>query len=232
MSQQDPKPTQFQQTVEATKSLGGSGKAKDIHDEILKLYGQWGTQTMLASVSMYLSRSDLFKNNGDGVWIYQEPQKQDTFQVISKKTKTKPQTRGLYLLTLSRNIKPIGAGFLFKIGKSHDAENRLIAYSACLPIETIQVISFYPIPDEVNLSLAEKQVRGELLGNENLGEDILKHKIVFQPFFGNHQKEWLQTLDIDLSPDSDELTKVARIINGVVKATINALTLKEEDPAE
>jgi hypothetical protein len=226
-TRQIPKLTQFQQVIEAAKSIGGKGKATDIHNEILKRYGKWGTQTMLASVSMYLSRSDLFKNNDDGVWVYQEPLKQDIDQTILKKTKTKPHNRGLYFLTLSYNIKPIGAGFLFKIGKSHDADNRLIAYSASLPIETIRVISFYPIPDKVDLSLAEKQVRGELLGNENLGEDTLKRKIVFQPYFGNHQKEWLQTLDIDMSSNSDELTKVARIINGVVKTTIEALSPKE-----
>jgi hypothetical protein len=64
-----------------------------------------------------------------------------------------------------------------------------------------------------------------LLGNENLGEGFFDHKITVRPYFQSHQDEWLQTLDITLA-DKEKLNRFANIIDGIVKATIETLTLK------
>jgi hypothetical protein len=69
------------------------------------------------------------------------------------------------------------------------------------------------------------------LGNENLGEGFFDHKITIRPYFGNHQNEWLQTLDITLS-DVENLNKLANIIDSIVKATIDALTPIPEKETE
>jgi hypothetical protein len=135
----------------------------------------------------------------------------------------------LYFITLSPYINIHGAGFLFKIGQSGDVKKRLISYGASLPVDTIQLISFYPIPGDVNLVEAEKEVTGELLGNENLGEGVFDHKITVRPYFQSRQDEWLQTLNLTLA-DKEKLNRFANIIDGIVKTTIDTLTpkIKEE----
>jgi hypothetical protein len=159
--------------------------------------------------------------------LQDDPQTIIDQNTINKKTIKRIQERGLYFITLSPYIKIRGAGFLFKIGQSDDVKKRLIGYIASLPVETIQVISFYPIPDDVKLEDAEKEVNGELLGNEDLGEGIFNHKITIRPFFQNHQREWLQTLDI--IPSMSNLYKLATIIDDIVKNTIETLTPKVEN---
>jgi hypothetical protein len=226
--------TQYQQVLMAVKALGDKGGSlKEIYEKILETNSKWGTQTPTASVSMYLSKNkDTFKNE-NGVWKLRESNPQSDTQVsndaqaANKKSAGRILERGLYFITLSPYIKIRGAGFLFKIGQSDDVKKRLVSYSAALPVETIQTISFYPIPDDVKLKEAEKEVNGELLGNENLGESVFNHKVTIRPFFQNHQREWLQTLDI--IPSMSNLYKLANIIDDIVKDTIETLTPKIED---
>jgi hypothetical protein len=226
--------TQYQQVLAAVRAFGDKGGTpKDIYEKILETNSKWGTQTPTASVSMYLSKNKNTFRNDNGVWKLQEIKPQNDMQVSSglqdtpKKPSKRIPERGLYFITLSPYIKIRGAGFLFKIGQSDDVKKRLIGYSASLPFETIQVISFYPIPDDVKLEEAEKEVNGELLGNENLGEGIFNHKITIRPFFQNHQREWLQTLDI--IPSMSNLYKLATIIDDIVKKTIEALMPKVDN---
>jgi hypothetical protein len=216
--------TQYQQVLAAIRSLGGKGTPKEIYAKILETNSAWRTNTPLASVSMYLSTSENFKNDG-GVWVLQNTNTQDGNQIISRKQSNKQTERGLYFITLSPYIKIPGAGFIFKIGQSGNVKERLKAYSASLPVDTIQVISYYPIPEPVNLEEAEKEVSGELKGNENLGEGIFEHKITVRPYFSNHQEEWLQTLDLKFSNEED-LNKLANIVDDIVKTTIETLTPK------
>jgi hypothetical protein len=207
---------------------GGRGTPKEIYARIKETYSEWGTKTPIASVSGYLSRNSCFRND-DGVWHLQEDAKdQGDIPPAAPKKTIKPMERGLYFITLSPYIKIHGAGFLFKIGKSDDAKSRLEGYSAALPIDTIQVISFYPIPNDVDLREAEKEVNGELLGNKELGGDEFGQVISVRPYFGNHQREWLQTLDITLS-DEESLNKLARVIDAIVKSTIETLTPKPNE---
>jgi hypothetical protein len=227
--------TQYQQVLMAVRALGGKGGTpKDIYEKILETNPKWGTLTPIASVSGYLSKNKETFKNDNGVWVLQDTQLQNDSQVvidqdnIDEKPINKQLERGLYFITLSPYIRIRGAGFLFKIGQSGDVKNRLIGYSASLPVDTIQLISFYPIPNDVNLSEAEKEVTGELLGNENLGEGVFDHRITIHPYFGNHQDEWLQTLDITLS-DIGGLNKLANIIDGIVKATIETLSPKPKE---
>lgn len=219
--------TQFQQVLAAIKSLDGKGTPKEIYAKIIETNPEWKTNTPVSSVRMYLSKNNIFKAK-NGVWTLPETKTQDDTQSTDKKPTSKPSERGLYFITLSPYIDIHGAGFLFKIGQSGDVKKRLVAYSACLPVDTIQLISFYPIPNEVNLDEAEKEVNGELLGNENLGEGFFDHTITIRPYFGNHQDEWLQTLDITLS-DTESLNKLANIIDGIVKTTIETLTPKAKE---
>jgi hypothetical protein len=220
--------TQFQQVLAAIKALNGRGTPKQIYDKIKETNPDgWKTKTPLASVSMYLSTSGLFQNE-NGAWILQKAQEQAAAPPADKKAAGKPFERGLYFITLSPYVNIHGAGFLFKIGQSGDVKKRLIAYSASLPIDTIQLISFYPIPNDVNLAEAEKEVNGELLGNENLGEGVFDHRITVRPYLQSHQDEWLQTLDITLA-DQEKLNRLANIIDGIVKATIETLTPKPKE---
>jgi hypothetical protein len=223
--------TQFQQVLAAIKALDGKGTPKEIYAKIIETNPEWKTNTPISSVRMYLSKNNFFKNE-NGVWTLLGAGTQDDTQFANKKSAGKSSERGLYFITLSPYINIHGAGFLFKIGQSGDVKKRLVAYSASLPVDTIQLISFYPIPGGVNLDEAEKEVNGELLGNENLGEGFFDHTITIRPYFGNHQDEWLQTLDITLS-DTESLNKLANIIDGIVKATIETLTTKtKEEPAD
>jgi hypothetical protein len=224
--------TQYQQVLAAVRGLGGKGTPKQIYDKIKETNPDgWKTKTPLASVSMYLSTSGVFQNK-DGAWVLQDIQDHDDTRSTDKKAIGGSSERGLYFITLSPYINIHGAGFLFKIGQSGDVKKRLTAYSASLPIDTIQLVSFYPIPNAVNLLEAEKEVNGELLGNENLGEGVFEHKITVRPYFQSHQDEWFQTLDLTLS-DKKSLDRFANIIDGIVKATIETLTPKvAEEPAD
>jgi hypothetical protein len=230
--------TQFQQVLTAIKALDGSGTPKSIYEKILELTGkEWGTKTPLASISMYLSTNDNFKKE-NGIWFLQDTIESDDIRVdsqdgkqnFSNKQNAKNTERGLYFITLSSYIKIPGAGFIFKIGKSDDIKERLKAYSRSLPVDTIQVISHYPIPDPVDLAEAEKEVRGELKGNENLGDGYFEHKITVRPYYSYHQEEWLQTLDLKFS-DEEDLHKLAKVIDGIVKSTIETLTPKPDEEA-
>jgi hypothetical protein len=183
-------------------------------------------------VASYLSTSDdIIKD--DGFWVLQNANALVGNQDTPNKTSNKSAERGLYFITLSQNVKIPGAGFMFKIGKSDDVKERLKAYSRSLPIDTIQLISYYPIPEPVNLREAELEVNGELKGNENLGDGYFDHKITVRPYLGNHQEEWLQTLDLRFS-DEEGLSKLANIIDEIVKTTIETLTPKptEDDTNE
>jgi hypothetical protein len=139
------------------------GTAKEIYAKIKETNPEWNTKTPTASVSMYLSKNSIFKNE-NGIWTLQNTKTLDDVQTAVKKASGKSPERGLYFITLSPYIKISGAGFLFKIGQSGDVRKRLVGYSASLPIDTVQVISFYPIPGDVNLIEAEREVNGELLG--------------------------------------------------------------------
>jgi hypothetical protein len=224
--------TQYQQVLAAIKALDGKGTPKQIYEKIKETNPEgWKTKTPIASVSGYLSTNSVFKNE-NGIWVLQDIKIEeaktqgadaDIAKSIVKKADAKSE-RGLYFITLSPYIKISGAGFLFKIGMSGDVKKRLVAYSAALPVDTVQLISFYPIPDNVDLAEAEKEVTGELVGNENLGQDIFDRIITVRPYYGNHQDEWLQTIDINQS-DAEGVNKLANIVDGIVKATIEALTI-------
>jgi hypothetical protein len=225
--------TQYQQVLTAVRTLG-KGTPKEIYDKIKETNPEWGTRTPIASVSSYLSINTVFKNENK-VWsLREEPvaRDDDDTSLPAKKTAHKSQERGLYFITLSPYIKILGAGFLFKIGKSDDTRSRLTGYSAALPIDTIQMISFYSIPSAVDLAEAEKEVNGELLGNSELGSNVFGHVITVRPYFGNHQREWLQTLDIAFS-DEEGINKLAKVVDAIVKNTIEALTpVSVEDPVD
>jgi hypothetical protein len=182
--------TQFQQVLAAIKDLDGKGTPKEIYTKIIETNPEWKTNTPISSVRMYLSKNNFFKNE-NGVWTLLGTRTQDDAQSANKKPAGKSSERGFYFITLSPYINIHGAGFLFKVGQSGDVKKRLVAYSASLPVDTIQLISFYPIPNGVNLDEAEKEVTGELLGNENLGDGFFDHTITIRPYFGNHQDEWL-----------------------------------------
>jgi hypothetical protein len=223
--------TQYQQVLAAIKALNGEGTPKQIYEKIKEANPDgWKTKTPLASVSNYLSTNSTFKKER-GVWTLQNVKAQDGDQSAIKKLDTKPPERGLYCITISPYIKISGAGFLFKIGQSGKVKERLVGYSASLPVDTIQLVSFYPIPDDVNLGEAEKEVRGELVGNENLGAGVFDRTVTVRPYFGNHQDEWLQTLDINPA-NAEDLNKLADIISGIVNATIVSLSAEPEETQE
>jgi hypothetical protein len=202
--------TQYQQVLTALKKIGGKGTM----DEIFKAVDgidKWATKTKKASVASYLSTSEETTKEGD-VWV-----SQDNKAPQNDGSKSKPDNdieRGLYFITLNPNVTLTVPGLLFKIGKSDHANNRLQSYSASLPYNPIQELGFYRIPADVDLFEAEKQVRGELLGNDSLGFRV-------ERFFGNHQDEWLQILDWTLS--KEKINILAIKVNEIVQTTIDNL---------
>jgi hypothetical protein len=225
--------TQYQQVLAAIKDLEGKGTVKEIYAKIKETNPDgWKTKTPLASISGYLSTNGIHKDE-NGIWTLPDNKAPEyDAQSDGKKETGKQRERGLYFITLSPYINIHGAGFLFKVGQSGDTKERLKGYSASLPVDTIQLISFYPIPGGIDLAEAEKEVTGELRGNENLGEGVFEHKISVRPYLQSHQEEWLQTLDISLS-NKEDLNRLANIIDGIVKTTIETLTPRpKEDPED
>jgi hypothetical protein len=203
--------TQYQQVLAAVKKIGGKGTTNEIFKTIDGIEN-WGTKTKEASVASYLSRSDNFRKDDD-VWIYEENKSSQNH--VNKDSIDNPFERGLYFITLNLSVKPPVPGLLFKIGKSDGkAKNRLEAYNASLPYNPIQELCFYRVPSDVDLQEVEGQVRNELLGNDSLGFHI-------ERFFGNHQVEWLQTLDLSLS--EDDINKLAVAVNRIINDTIDNL---------
>jgi hypothetical protein len=135
--------TQFQQVLAAIKSLNGKGTPKEMYAKILETNPEWKTNTPISSVRMYLSKNNIFKAE-NGVWNLPATKMRDDILLAEKKSSGKLSERGLYFIILSPYINIHGAGFLFKIGQSGDVKKRLVGYSASLPMDTIQLISFYP----------------------------------------------------------------------------------------
>jgi hypothetical protein len=202
--------TQYQQVLNALKNLGGKGTYEDICKNID--FTGWGTKTPKNSVGRYLSIGDDFEKEND-LWKIKD--KASNTKDKSKNDNSKLIERGLYFITLNPSVKPPVAGLLFKIGSSDgNVYNRLKSYGSSLPYDPIIEIAFYPIPSDIDLKDAEDQVRGELLGNDKLGFQI-------QRYFGHHQLEWLQTLDLKL--EQDDINKLAHKVNAIVKDTIENL---------
>jgi hypothetical protein len=211
--------TQYQQVLDALKALGGKGTSKQIYEKIVKTTGkEWGAVNPIKSVWVYLS------NNGckhDGrLWTLESAAAENEENVSAIAT----QGRGLYFITLGPYVKIPGAGFIFKIGQSADMRDRVRKYSATLPFDTIQMISHYPVPDDIDLNEVETSVRGEIVGNDNLGEGYFDFPIKARTYFSNHQEEWLQILD--LPETKDAIDKLASIIDSVVTRTIDDLLEK------
>jgi len=209
--------TQYQQVLAAIKKIGGKGTTDEIYNAIDDI-NSWKTKTKKASVASYLSTGIEFKKEND-TWIYDETlklQDSDNRKVKgSGKIGCNIIERGLYFITLNPIIKPPFAGLLFKVGLSDgDANNRLKAYGRSLPYNPILELGFFRVPDDVNLEEVEKQVRGELLGNDTLGFKI-------ERFFSSGQLEWLQTLDLSLNEEN--ITKLATVVNNIIKDTIDNL---------
>jgi hypothetical protein len=77
--------TQFQQVLAAIKALDGKGTPKEVYAKIKETNPDgWKTKTPLASVSMYLSTSDIFQNK-NGTWFLQDIQAQDGDTQLNEK---------------------------------------------------------------------------------------------------------------------------------------------------
>jgi hypothetical protein len=215
--------TQYQQVVMAIKSLGGRASPKEIWAYIQKTSDgkKWTAKTPTASISSYLTTRDEFKKDGDK-WVYEELGIGTSRNILNanKNQDDSSVERGLYFITLNPAVKPPVPGILFKIGKSDGrADQRLRNYSSTLPYQPIQELAFFRVPTDVDLKLAEDQVRIELLANKEMG-------FIVERFFGNHQTEWLQTLDLSLTEEN--ITKLAKIVNRIIQKTIHDLQEVED----
>jgi hypothetical protein len=209
--------TQFQQVLSAMKVLG-KASPKEIWAYIQKTPDgkKWTAKTPTASISSYLTTRDEFKKDGDK-WVYEEPGTGSSQNIlnVNKNQNDSSVERGLYFITLNPAIKPPVPGILFKVGKSDGrADQRLRNYSSTLPYQPIQELAFFRVPVDVDLKSAEEQVRIELLANKEMGFTV-------ERFFGNHQTEWLQTLDLSLTEEN--VTILAKVVNGIIQKTIHDL---------
>jgi len=206
--------TQYQQVLAAVKKLGVNGGKLDEIFNAIDGIKDWKAGNKRASVASYLSRSEEIVKEGDN-WVYRAATDNTTNSSDGKsKQSTNQVERGLYFITLNPSVKPSVPGLLFKIGHSGTADDRLKAYGRSLPYNPIQELAFYRIPDDIDLLEAERQVRGELLGNDTRGFRV-------ERFFGNHQNEWLQTLDLKLT--EEHINNLAVVVNKIVKDTIDNL---------
>jgi len=204
--------TQYQQVLEALRKLGGKGTNKDICTNID--FTDWKAQYPENSVSRYLTTGEDFTKEGD-YWILKsniisQDVEDTTFEERIGENKENYE-RGIYLITLNPEFKIDTAGFLFKIGKAKNASTRLKQYSENLPFDIVRCISFYQIPQSIDLLEIEKQIRGEILGGDSLDFRV-------QRFIGGHQNEWLQTLDLDFNETT--IKKVAKDIDKIINDTI------------
>jgi hypothetical protein len=214
------KMTQYQQVVNALIKIGGKGTNKDICANID--FSGWNASHPENSVSRYLTtmRED-FKKVG-GIWVLQDGRnKFGTSQAKTSKTTSK-KTSGIYVITVSPTIKITYSGFIFKIGSSKDIKERMKGYNASLPVETVHLIGYYLVPDSIDPGLVEKQVRGELIGNGNLGGGYFGKTLTIQPYYTSNQREWMQITNFQVSSD-DDLNKLMKLIGNIVKVTIKAL---------
>jgi hypothetical protein len=208
--------TQYQQVLAAIKALGGKATPKEIWAKIQTTPDgkKWTAKVPTASISSYLSTRDEFTKEGDK-WVYEESGISKNVLTVNKNQTDSSVERGLYFITLNPAVKPPVPGILFKVGKSDGrADNRLRNYSLTLPYQPIQELAFFRVPADVDLKSAEEQVRIELLANKEMG-------FIVERFFGNHQTEWLQTLDLSLTEDN--ITKLAKVVNGIIQKIIHEL---------
>jgi hypothetical protein len=206
--------TQFQQVVRATKALG-KASPKEIWAYIQKTPDgkKWTAKMPTASISSYLTTRDEFKKDGDK-WVYEEPGTRGSQNIHNRNKNRRDSSveRGLYFITLNPAVKPPVPGILFKIGESNGrADQRLRNYKATLPYQPIQELAFFRVPTDVDLKSAEEQVRIELLANKEMG-------FIVERFFGNHQTEWLQTLDLSLTEEN--VTVLAKAVKGIIQKII------------
>jgi hypothetical protein len=211
--------TQYQQVLNALIKLGGKGSNKDICANID--FSGWNAVHPENSVSRYLTLGEDFKKVG-GVWVLQNGKN----KIVNSQTKTSKiasrKARGIYVITVSPTVKITYSGFIFKIGSSQNIKERIKGYNASLPVETVHLVSYYLVPDSIDPDMVEKQVRGELIGNENLGGGYFGRTLAIQPYYTSNQKEWMQITNFQVSSD-DNLNKLTKLIGKIVKATIKAL---------
>jgi hypothetical protein len=211
--------TQYQQVLEALRALGGKAQFKDICSKIDS--SSWKTKTPEQSVASYLSTGSDFEKDND-LWILKPVKKntdneEDNICNNNQNGVQENHERGIYFITLNPEIRLPTAGFLFKIGTSEKASNRLKQYSASLPFDVIRCIAFYPIPEKIDLKEIETQIRGEILGGGSIDFKVRR-------FIGGNQIEWLQTLELDFNIET--INKVAKSINKIIDDTIQYILSK------
>jgi hypothetical protein len=213
--------TQYQQVLQAIRSLGGRGTTDDIFKAIVGI-NNWGAKNPKATVASILSRGMEYKKEGD-VWVYNVIPKNNFTKGKAAKQKnfvstSKPNSpqNWLYLITLSYVARPIVPGiFLIKVGKATgNLASRIKGYSASLPFETIQLLESYKVPFGVDLIKVETLVRQKL-------ENFKSPDFSFKRYITGHQREWQQVSGLHFS--NDNIVKVTTVVNQIVMNTINNL---------
>jgi len=205
--------TQYEQVVIALKKIGGKGTVSEILNAIPEDHlKKWKTETPKNTVWSILSLRNAFVKEKTGVWVYSEVETPK--KPVSQKPAVKTATKGgLYLIAFTENVKSLKAGFVFKVGMTNDKlEKRLWVYNAHLPIQIIQTVATYPVPDGVNAKKIEEYVRIELLNNDAHGFSITKCE-------DGHQREWLQAQDINKG-DQESINKLAKFVKNAVNRAV------------
>jgi hypothetical protein len=225
--------TQYEQIIDIIKKQGGKATFSEICEKID--FSLWKTKTPKNSVSRYLSGSSQIerkKENDEYYYVLDETKPYSDLILDSIKSRRINLTGkkddgndssdntdkiinvnknyGLYFICLSSDINLPVAGSLFKIGRTENISNRMNSYNNSLPFDPIRQIAFFPVPIEIDLQDIEGELRATLLASEDL--DINRYT-------GGKQKEWLQSLSIDID-DKKQRNKLVLMVNEILTEII------------
>lgn len=197
--------SQRDEVIKTLKSLNRPSTLSEVYEAMKDIILNWKTQTPKKSIATYLTTTNCIQidKSHSKRWTYtvnaaecEAPTEsdpaddcsQDDSNIAQDNTETQYNHHGIYIIGINESVKLKCAGYIFKIGCSSQADNRLLSYARSLPFNPIEQIAFFEVPNQIeNLTKIESDLRDAVL-NSDLG---------VSRYYTLGQKEWLQVLKVD-----------------------------------
>ena len=190
--------SQRDQVIEVLKSLNRPATLADVYERMQDEVSKWKTKTPKASIATYLTTTPCITidKSQNKAWTYKidgsvccnTMEEEPDDDCANDKNDSQYCHHGIYVIGINESVRLKCAGYIFKIGCSSKADNRLLDYAKSLPFNPIEQIAYFEVPSQiVNLRGLESDLRDAVLNSE-LG---------VSRYYTPGQKEWLQVLNID-----------------------------------
>lgn len=188
--------SQRDEVIKTLKALNRPSTLSEVFDAMKDIISTWKTQTPKASVATYLTTTPCIKidKSQNKSWTYTlevsdcDVTRNDQDNSCSPDKNDSPNIHyGIYVIGINESVRLKCAGYIFKIGKSSKAYDRLPSYAKSLPFNPVEQIAFFEVPTQIeNLEKLEADLRDYILTEPGVSR-----------YYTLGQKEWLQVLNVD-----------------------------------